>query len=96
MIDDCGDPSERKPLVESLVKHARHVIEVSSGLGGVPEGLKQAAGLRHRVAQQDQVPSCRNRAMNGQQHVDSTSARSQWPSFARCVWAKTRARRPCY
>jgi len=86
---DSGDPWERKTLVESLVRHARLVAEVALGLGGVPEGLKHAAGVRHRVAQQNQVPSCRNRTMNGQRHLGEALAGSQLPNLARFVWAKT-------
>lgn len=82
---DSGDPWERKALVESLVRHGRPGIEVAPGLGGVPEGLKHAAGVRHYVAQQHQVPSCRNRATNGQRLLGEASAESKVSESARFV-----------
>ncbi|MDI7248314.1 MAG: transposase [Bacillota bacterium] len=48
-----GDAEEKRALVEPLVKDARRVVEVVSGLGGVREELKQAVGLLRGVAEQD-------------------------------------------
>lgn len=48
-----SDREEKRALVESLVKDARCVVETVSRLGGVPDELKRAVELLHRVAEQD-------------------------------------------